>query len=130
MIEDIKNINHDIFLESNKVLKNINNIHDDIILIVPISSTFTTSVKIFNQLKKLKISKGQPSIINYLNRDLNVILVADETSDVFCNKETENKFDYSIFNWEDVRPEKRLLKVKDREQVFFYTSKNKKSSCS
>ena len=107
------NINHDIILEDNRVLKNANNIHSEVIFIIPVSSTFSTSDKIKRWLDQILKKHGGGDHSSIRNTDINVLLVADEGFENFNSIQDSNKKEfYKEFgwdHWQDNKPETKIL---------------------
>ncbi len=95
-------INHDVFLEDKKVFKNINNLHTNVIIIIPISSTFSTGNKIRRWLEKLYQTEGR-DLPKYIAEDINVLLIADKNYMQFETLKHSGEMDafnqYEEFRW-------------------------------
>ncbi|MDR2125435.1 MAG: hypothetical protein LBP63_01225 [Prevotellaceae bacterium] len=101
-------INHDVILEDGNALKNPDDIKDNVIIIIPIASTFSTSEKIKKAIDKIRSNLGK-SPVNIVNKKvINVLCVAD--------KETFEEKQYTYTN-EDI---KRLEKKKDSAEYQKY----------
>lgn len=134
-------IKHDIIVNES-VLKSTSNISGYIILIVPISSTFSTQQKVFNILKKINSNEKERNgkridsstkllphcDIEPLYPDLSVLLVADnKIEEEFYNltgeANNENEIDpnkrtiYEVFNWK--KEEDNTIKANGRLQHYF-----------
>ena len=90
--------NHDVVLDDDNVLKNASDIQDKVIIIVPISSSFSTSFKIQKALEKARrnFGKGAPKIVN--EEMISVLLVADVSFEGKCAEDKTNK---KIKKWWD-----------------------------
>lgn len=89
-------INHDIILEDNRVLKHASKINEKVIIIIPISSTFSTSDKIKKRLDIILKKHGRNEHQSIKNTDINILLVADKN---FENFDRTNNL-YREFRWE------------------------------
>lgn len=94
------NINHDIILENDKILKNIEKIKKSIILIIPISTTFSTSLKIKRVLNKFLKNKYEK--IEFLQPDISLLVVGNTGfTDVNTPLFTKSTKDlYETFGWQ------------------------------
>ena len=115
-----KIINHDVVLENGKILKNAGNIKKNVILIIPISSTFSTSDKMKNWIDKILHANGFTEC-NPINKiDISVLLVADKSYENFNNYD-KKYFAFGWEKWENNTPSNRVL-IKRRnasKQKFF-----------
>ncbi|MDD5242292.1 MAG: hypothetical protein PHG47_11325 [Sulfuricella sp.] len=104
-------INHDIILEDNRVLKNARKINKDVIIIVPISSTFSTSDKIKKWLDNILKKHGQKNHHSIIKTDINILLVADKNF---------YKFDvnglYKEFGWVKWKDDEFYLKTLEKKE--------------
>lgn len=120
-------INHDVILEDNKVLKKPDEIKNDIIIIVPISTTFSTSIKIKKALTKVRANLGHKSPNILGNKVINALFVADQTFKNDYTPEVDGKWEAS-FGWKirnneqkkDVRKNK-VIPVENYYQKYFIT---------
>lgn len=121
--EGFEKINHDIYLPNNKVSKNVANINERAIIVVPISSTFSTSLKIREGLKMI-VEKNNKAI-NFEGSDVSVILVKDHKN--FNNSNIIKKEDdyveddlYKVFKWDvgSYDATNRKVSVNGAEQSF------------
>lgn len=135
----IKNINHDMVrdVEHPDLIKG-EKLNDNVIIIVPISTTFSTSIKVENMVEKM-IKEG---ICNskILQPYLNLILVSHndvsdseyaENLNTYLKQEgdfiADNKFHpYKLFNWTDVDATNKIVTIKtnpnsdtSKKQKFF-----------
>ncbi len=119
-------INHDIFLDDEKVFKNVKKLHENVIIIIPISSTFSTSGKIKNWLEKTYKKQGKPFPPKYIAKDINILLVADSNYLYFDgnNPKTENNKsdceifeEYNEFGWEQFdENDNRIIKLEPQSE--------------
>ncbi len=123
-------VNHDVFLDDEKVFKNINNLHKNVIIIIPISSTFSTSNKIKRWLEKSYQKQGKESPTYIANQDINVLLVADKEYlkfDDYQYLEEKKVFrQYQEFSWNQFKKNDNttiLLKNSNKQE-----SNNKKTN--
>lgn len=100
------NINHNLYEDFSdlRLCKN-NNILQNIIIIVPIASTFSTSIKIENQIYKDMDKSGYP-MPNILHPHLNVLFISDSESAA----ETISKIEQS-FSWHSKSPADKTVTV-------------------
>lgn len=112
-----KKINHDVVLDEGKVQKNANNIKENVIVIIPISSTFSTSQKVRRILDEVRAEAPKPTYIN--NTDINILLIADK---LFCSEEVNNFKDIQLFKdfgWDGEMPNySKRIKVRDSIQEY------------
>lgn len=106
-------VNHDIILEDGNLLKNANKINSDIIVIVPISSTFSTSQKIIRDLTRIRKSAKFSVLAPYIN----ILLVAPhgfenfkENGELVDNK-SKNHALLSSFGWSDIVKENKEISI-------------------
>ena len=114
--KDLKNINHDVILEDDNALKNPAEIQDNVIIIIPIASTFSTSEKIEKTINKIrsKIGKRKVNITN--STVINVLCVVDK--DTFTEQQySRNKED--IDNLEKQALVKGIESLYQREKRIF-----------
>ncbi|MBX7227273.1 MAG: hypothetical protein K1X55_14655 [Chitinophagales bacterium] len=107
-------INHDVVLESEVVFKAVENLKDNFILIVPISSTFSTSSKIRKTIESLK--KGQKPTPTFLSPDINILLVGDK--DIEDIDWDNQGLIYKNFFWKKGN-DINTIKVGGTEQFYF-----------
>jgi hypothetical protein len=126
-INDKYQINHNI-IKDGKLLRDISNLHRNVLVIIPIASTFSTSIKLYNQLIEIFRNAGLKSH-KIINQNINVILVG--------HKIGENSFDnvnlvqdvtnptYSLYqdtlfenayNWYSINSIARIVKVKTYDE--------------
>lgn len=122
-------LNHCIIDKDGNVAIEIDKIKDKVIIIVPIASTFNTSIKIKNQLEGIRErerkrkSKDNINNIEFLTPFYNVVLVGhrDESGVIFKNQTDEEKKDnffkfnnslLQTYNWESINKDDNLIKVK------------------
>lgn len=128
--ESSKRIKHDIVV-NDTILKNTGNINGNVIIIVPISSTFSTQSKVFSILSRInereKLRNPDVKEIKSLDPDLSVLLVGDKTiNNDFFEKTNENRIIdddpnnrsfYQVFNWE--LNSRGNIEANKREQFYF-----------
>ena len=121
----IKNINHDMVrdVEHPDLIKG-EKLNDKVIIIVPISTTFSTSIKVENMIEKMRMENKCNSEI--LQPYINLILVSHneidneeyvkglnsylKTKDIII---PDNKFHpYKLFNWTEVDFENKIVTIK------------------
>lgn len=118
--DGFKNINHDVVLEDNRVLKNARNLNNKVIFIIPISSTFSTSDKIKKWLDEILWKQKKPKRQNISDRepntDINILLVANKD---FENFDSENDL-YKEFGWKKWKEdEKKVLEKGENDKKSF-----------
>jgi hypothetical protein len=88
-------IRHDIVLENEKILKNATNINDNVLIIIPVSSTFTTSQKIKRILRPLNKN------ISFPFPDINGIVIGNKGFNQPEERFSDNKIVslYQTFGW-------------------------------
>lgn len=97
-----KKVNHDLILENDKFLKNQNNVHEEIILVIPISSTFSTSFKLKVLIHKLKNDNKKHWKASYKIADLNALAIGNSGFPYSeTNISSKNLGIYNKFNWHD-----------------------------
>ncbi|MBN8641260.1 MAG: hypothetical protein J0L86_05540 [Flavobacteriales bacterium] len=130
--ENNKRIKHDIVV-NDTILKNTGNINGNVIIIVPISSTFSTQSKVFSILNRIneREKSRNPGVkeVKSLYPDLSVLLVSDKNikDEFFDNADKRNQIEinpnpnnrnfYQVFSWE-LNSEANIVANK-REQYFF-----------
>jgi hypothetical protein len=114
-LQGFENINHDVMLETESTLKNPEDIKDKVIIIVPIATTFSTSIKIKKNLKdiiKNKVGNPEPEIIN--NKVVNILFVSDKDFDKdFDDKDNEWK---ENFSW-DIDGNNKKIECRDKKII-------------
>jgi hypothetical protein len=112
-------VNHDIVLEDGKVLKNAGKIQQNVIMIIPISSTFSTSDKMRNWIDKILKTNGHSRCKTIKKTDISVLLVADKEYEKF----DKNDIKYSSFGWDKWENNnflsKTLIKNNKSKQKYF-----------
>jgi len=88
-LQGIKNINHDVILEDGKALKSPDKIKDNVIIIIPIASTFSTSEKIRKAIDRIRSNFGNDEVTIINNKVINVLCVVDEGT--FSEQQYERK---------------------------------------
>ncbi len=88
-------IRHDVVLENEKILRNAVNIHQDILLIIPISSTFTTSQKVKRIVQKVRKDVRAPY------DDINALVIGNQgfTNPLTRFADPEQNELYESFGW-------------------------------
>ena len=87
-----RNINHDILLENGKLLKSRNNLKECSIIIIPISSTFSTSDRMVRSLKKIQDElQKEPTKNDKKFKIHDIIYSALWINDEFNNSDLLNK---------------------------------------
>ncbi|MEP6805712.1 MAG: hypothetical protein ABI892_14385 [Flavobacterium sp.] len=104
--------NHEIFTKDSLFLKNPENIGKNIISIFPISTTFSTSVKILNEVREI-LSEVQFKNVDVIfhNPIINCLIITNrnlENSVVIAEKSIEHGF-----GWEEVSVDSKLIKIKN-----------------
>jgi hypothetical protein len=110
-------INHDVILEDGRVLKNASKINEKVIIIIPISSTFSTSDKIKKWLDVILIKHGNKKHHLILNTDINVLLVADKNFENFYLKENRLYEEFRWQRWKENDFNARTLEKKEINNV-------------
>lgn len=118
--DGFKNINHDVVLEDNRVLKNARNLNEKIIFIIPISSTFSTSDKIKKWLDDILEKQGKKKRLSVSGKetdtDINILLVANKDYEYF----DADKDLYKEFGWKKwVNGELKVLEKGENERRSF-----------
>ncbi|MBC2705144.1 hypothetical protein [Desulfobacula sp.] len=101
--ENIKlKLNHDLFSDSEdlNLIKGYDDMYDNISIIVPIASTFSTSMKIE---EKLRTTYGKKNI---LSPHLNVLLISDGEINRTLPNDTEKKF-----GWKEINQSQKTVTV-------------------
>jgi len=117
-------INHDMISDAEKpaFIKNVE-LHNNILVIVPIVTTFSTTIKIEN-LIKIRINTYQKLIhVNLLTPSLNIILVSHHDLNDINYVESLNKYlltdmptnnalyPYKFFYWKNINTEDKIVTV-------------------
>lgn len=116
-----KNINYIIINKDGKISREPKKINETIITIVPIASTFSTSIKIKNQLlginERFNTKESKERKLNFIEPFYNLIIVGnkgfDNESLVFNTLEAGNsdKKLYENANWHSINIESKIIKI-------------------
>lgn len=96
-VKNLEKINHSTFVD-NKFTRDLEQIHKTIVIVIPIASTFSTSIKLYDQIRKVhrnnKELVNKPKIIQPF---YNLILVAD--NDFNEKLDSPSHFIVDEFRW-------------------------------
>lgn len=121
-----KNINHLTISKDGMISIEPKKLNQNIIVVVPIASTFNTSIKIEDQItnilsrfsrKERKIQKMDKTSYDHLSPHYNVVLVVhkDENKILFEGEDLfraeDSIYNFSQFNWRQIEKEKKCIEV-------------------
>jgi hypothetical protein len=115
-------INHDVILEDGRALKNPAKIYDNVIIIIPIASTFSTSAKIKKAIDRIRSSYGSNGVKIINDNVINIFCVVDE--ETFESEDYTKSELYKPFGWE--KREKDIVTLMNgQKQKYFIDLKSK-----